>query len=171
MDKKTLSTPIPPRDICKWHNLPTVTVYMFALYFSPTFNLPFGGETGDRPATRWALCAWDQYRLQGVARKTCSDTQCKGCQLSSTEKHGGGGIHGRIWVFSWSFFGDFFFGGEICSVEKSWVLLRMLKKHIGYTHRNINILLILLAHEVFTYKYWYRSTSARNRYCVKSWNT
>lgn len=118
MDKKTLSTPIPPRDICKWHNLPTVTVYMFALYFSPTFNLPFGGETGDRPATRWALCAWDQYRLQGVARKTCSDTQCKGCQLSSTEKHGGGGIHGRIWVFSWSFFGEFFLGGRFVVLKK-----------------------------------------------------
>ena len=51
MDKKTLNPHTTKGYFYRWHKLPTVTVYMFALYFS-LFSPTFWGGTGDRPATR-----------------------------------------------------------------------------------------------------------------------
>ena len=44
MDKKTLNPHTTKGYFYRWHKLPTVTVYMFTLYFSPTFHLPFWGK-------------------------------------------------------------------------------------------------------------------------------
>ena len=112
MDKKTLSTPIPPRDICKWHNLPTVTVYMFALYFSPTFNLPFGGETGDRPATRWSPCAPEINTGSKVSPgKRAATPSAKAANFPQRESTEEEGIHGRDFgVFREVFLGKIFWG-------------------------------------------------------------